>query len=81
MYNISKFLGVENYIYSKETLYNYYLEDVKNNLKPTKTLKKIFYIPTKNEIQNKNFMIRIKNKPKINCNELIECKKNLNKVI
>ena len=40
MYNISKYLGIENYFYSKECLYNYHLEDIKNNLKPTKTLKK-----------------------------------------
>tara|TARA_Y100000389_G_C17168782_1_gene368067 strand:- start:322 stop:564 length:243 start_codon:yes stop_codon:yes gene_type:complete len=79
MYNISKFLGVADYIYSKENLYNYYLEEVKNNLKPTQTLKKKFYIPTKNEIQNKSFMIRIKNKPKIIKEQLIECKKNLKK--
>lgn len=81
MYYISKFLGIEHFIYSKETLYNYYLDDVKKNLKPTKTLKKIFYIPTKNEIQNKNFMIRIKNKPKICKDELIKIKKNLNPIL
>ena len=80
MYNISKYLGIENYIYSKEELYNYYLDDVKNNLKPTKTLKKVFYNPTKNEIQNKHFMITIKNKPKITSNELITAKKNLTKI-
>jgi len=81
MYYISKFLGIENYIYSKETLYNYYLDDVKSNLKSTKTLKKIFYIPTKNEIQNKNFMIRIKNKPKISEDELITSKKKLTTIL
>ena len=81
MYYISKFLGIENYIYSKETLYNYYLDDVKNNLKPTKTLKKVFYIPTKNEIQNKNFIIRIKNKPKISEDELITIKKKLTAIL
>lgn len=79
MYNISKFLGVADYIYSKESLYNYYLEEVKSNLKPTKTLKKKFYTPTKNEIQNRNFMIRIKNMPKITKEELIECKNSLKK--
>ena len=80
MYNISKYLGIENYIYSKEELYNYYLDGVKNNLKPTKTLQKVFYIPTKHEIQNKHFMITIKNKPKITSNELITAKKNLTKI-
>ena len=80
MYNISKYLGIENYIYSKEELYNYYLDGVKNNLKPTKTLKKVFYIPTKHEIQNKHFMITIKNKPKITSNELINAKKKLTKI-
>jgi Fe-S cluster assembly scaffold protein SufB len=80
MYTISKYLGIESYIYSEEDLYNYYLCDIKKNLKPTKTLKKVFYIPTKNEIQNKHFMIHIKNKPKINTIELINAKKNLNKL-
>ena len=80
MYNISKYLGIENYIYSKEDLYNYYLDDIKNNLKPTKTLKKMFYIPTKHEIQNKHFMISIKNKPKISLNEIINIKKNLTSI-
>ena len=79
MYKISVFLGIESYIYSKDYLYNYYLQDVKNNLKPIKTLKKIFYIPTKNELQNKIFMLRVKNKSKINIDELIQCKNNLSK--
>ena len=63
----------------KKTEQSITLEEVKNNLKPTQTLKKKFYIPTKNEIQNKSFMIRIKNKPKITKEQLIECKKNLKK--
>jgi len=80
MYNLAKYLGLETYIYSDEEIYNYLLLDIKKKLKPTKTLKKVFYTPTKNEIENKHFMIHIKNKPKIDVLELIECKKNLNKI-
>ncbi len=36
---------------------------------------------TKNEIQNKNFMIRIKNKPKISEDELITSKKKLTTIL
>tara|TARA_A100001015_G_C14933574_1_gene689473 strand:+ start:444 stop:689 length:246 start_codon:yes stop_codon:yes gene_type:complete len=77
MYNLSKYLGIETYIYSKDDLYYYYLCDIKNNLKHTITLKKQFYIPSHNEIQNKVFMINLKKKNKIDVNELIKCKNNL----
>ena len=80
MYNLAKYLGLETYIYSDEELYNYLLLDIKKNLKHTKTLKKVFYTPTKHEIANKHFMIHIKNKPKIDVLELIECKKKLNTI-
>jgi hypothetical protein len=77
MYNLSKYLGIETYIYSKEDLYNYYLYDIKNNLKHTVTLKKQFYIPTQLELQNKVFMLNLKKKHKINVNDLINSKNNL----
>jgi len=77
MYYIAKYLGLHEYIYSKEDIYNNYLIDIKNNLKHTITLKKKFYIPSKLEILNKHFMIQLKNKPKINIQDIIDTKNNL----
>jgi hypothetical protein len=56
---------------------DYNLINIRNNLKPTITLTRKFYTPTKNEIINKYQMRENRNKPKININEIIEVKKNL----
>ena len=72
---------IMNYI--KEYYNNYDLNpdilNIKNNLKKTYTLKKKFYKPTFNEINNKLFMINLKKKYKINHEELILIKNNLRK--
>ena len=56
---------------------DYNLMNIKNNLKPTVTLTRQFYVPTENEIINKYQMRENRNKPKININEIVEVKKNL----
>ena len=56
---------------------DYNLMNIKNNLKPTVTLTRQFYVPTENEIINKYQMRENRNKPKIDINELLNIKKNL----
>ena len=56
---------------------DYNLMNIKNNLKPTVTLTRQFYVPTENEIINKYQMRENRNKPKIDINELLNVKKNL----
>ena len=80
MYHFAKYIGIDKYLYSSEELYNMYLLDIKTNLKHTKTLKKQFYFPSKNELLNKKFMIELKKKSKINVEELKNIKNKLQKV-
>jgi len=56
---------------------DYNLMNIKNNLKPTVTLTRQFYVPTEHEIINKYQMRENRIKPRININELLEVKKNL----
>ena len=65
-----------SYILHKLGIYNE-LDYVRNNLKPTKTLRKQFYVPDKKEVLNKMITICYKNKL-MNCNDLINAKKNYN---
>ena len=75
------------YIYTKikEFIYDdYYIDPeikkINSNLKKTTTLKKTFYKPTLNELNNKIFFIKLKNKIKLNPIDLINEKINLKKV-
>tara|TARA_B100001142_G_C13940349_1_gene502924 strand:+ start:90 stop:332 length:243 start_codon:yes stop_codon:yes gene_type:complete len=56
---------------------DYNLINIKNNLRPTVTLTRQFYVPTEHEIINKYQMRENRNKPKIDINELLNVKKNL----
>ena len=47
------------------------------NLKHTKTLKKKFFIPTQKDILNKMYIIKFKNKPRFEKNEIIKIKNSL----
>jgi len=59
---------------------DYILTEIKNNLKSTKTLKKIFYTPNKIDILNKYHKIQIKKKPTINISEILLIKENLKSI-
>ena len=65
-----------SYILHKLGIYNE-LDYVRNNLKPTKTLRKQFYVPDKKEVLNKMITICYKNKLNFTCNDLINAKKKL----
>ena len=70
-------LGLEEFVYDKKDLDNHYILSVKNSLKPVKTLKKRFYVPQKNELLTE-IQIRINRKrPKIDKNELEQCRKKI----
>ena len=69
LYNI----GLYDKIYDED----YTLLQIKNNLKKTYTLKKKFYFPTINEIQNKSHRIKLKSRPCININDIIYSKNKL----
>lgn len=56
------------------------IQNIKNKLKKTNTLKRQFYNPTLNDINNKIFMINLKKKIKINVNDLIIMKTKLKKI-
>ena len=70
------------YILNKLGLgYNYNeIEKVKMNLKHTKTLKKKFFIPTQKDILNKMYVIKFKNKPRFEKNEIIKIKNSLKSI-
>jgi len=56
------------------------LLNIKNNLKKTITLKKIFYTPTYNELNHQIFLFNLKKKMKINIDDLINIKINLKNI-
>jgi len=56
---------------------DYNLIKIRNNLKPTVTLTRQFYVPTEHEIINKYQMRENRIKPKIDINEILEVKKSL----
>ena len=71
---------VLNYILSRLGLiYNESNEiiNVRKNLKHVNTLKRKFYVPEKKEILNKLYIIKYRNNPKVNIDDLLLAKKNL----
>ena len=56
---------------------DYELIKIRQNLKHTVTLKKQFYIPTKEEIVNKYQILINRRKPRIDVEALVNAKKNL----
>ena len=72
-----------SYILNKIGLYYNYneIELIKMNLKHTKTLKKKFFIPKKEDILNKMYIIKYRNNPRFNKDELIRVKESLKSII
>ena len=73
---------VFSYILNKLGLYKYNeskseIDIIRSNLKHTVMLKRQFYIPNKIDLLNKMYMIKYKNNPKIDCDELLKAKQNL----
>tara|TARA_Y100000741_G_C18223413_1_gene546853 strand:- start:790 stop:1017 length:228 start_codon:yes stop_codon:yes gene_type:complete len=70
---------VLSYILNKIKLYYNYneIELIRMNLKHTKTLKKRFFIPKKEDILNKMYTIKYRNNPRFNKTELIKIKESL----
>tara|TARA_B100000401_G_C52593521_1_gene618403 strand:+ start:430 stop:657 length:228 start_codon:yes stop_codon:yes gene_type:complete len=73
---------VLSYILDKFRYYFNYneIELVKMKLRKTKTLKKKFFIPKKKDILNKIYIIKYKNNPRFNRDELIKIKQNLKSI-
>lgn len=74
---------VLNYILSKLGLiYNESNEiiNVRKNLKRTSTLRRKFYVPKKKEILNKLYIIKYRNNPKFNIDDLLRAKNNLKNI-
>lgn len=68
---------VFTYILNKLGLYYNEIELIKMNLKSTKTLKKTFFVPMEKDILNKMYIIKYRNNPRFNKNELIKVKDTL----